>query len=983
MRTSWEPDTSALNVSSLASSHIASPARADPDVPPPETADTDDLWAALPGRSRLRRIRPPASTPTPGAGAGVAASTPTPGTVENRTAAHEALRPAYPTRPRSPSRTHLPSSRPGRPGGYGATLPGRAAVPLTAVSFDGLHPALADSHYLHTVAQVDLLNDEVLRTALAEDTAKAKASMRRDTEWAVRHNILPRTVLTGGRTGVGSKSGSPAKMKPSHAAASTRPSSARAARNRASERRVQAELHQRADAAIERSQATTALAARAGIIAPRGGDQDNSSDDNGDDDNPRSGSRASGIPGRVAPVRRTASGGSGAVATTQTDVAAMRRQIAEAQVRLRAREDADGTTERLAAKAARRAAKAQAKASEVNPVVANMDAVASRIEASLRQEEERVAKQGGEFAPSDVDAATGKLDQERREARFAQLRKDMDRRAAEQDYDSDIEREMGAEAYAKMKEEEELERLRKEEEARMRELEGAWAEQDAWMERYRIAIGHLPPREERDQVHEEHARAQAMLEALLPESDEVTYDVPGTYPRTGNTGGAGTTGDNGAGAGTTRSGGGGDKEHLDVDLDDLPDENQPPARHSLGSSQQPPPQQHPTPSSASQPDTFDQVLAKLTPTERAAIADGSGFFPKYSKHVPKVLGPDNVAQATYPDGGAGKPPKKKPPTVPQPFAFAERDEQGRSRPTIAQAKLEADLEMRRQEEELAMSMRGKFVANPLPQSTLEPRYEQMLEEQEMRRSISAAMNREWLQAMQKPFSFAERDAQRQAEKAARQHATAQARANRFQKPFKATPVPTFVVEDRFSSLMNDMELKKAELRLRARKLLEESSMPKRMEEAMRRETERMGGESSSSAAWDQPRNTGSRPKKVIKNFKAKAVPNFRELHAKFNEQKEKAKRDMPRTVPDVFHLADCGCPRCEAKRAATGGGKNHIRSLRHAVYASTQYTPQDLRWPHQRLNSAHDLIHLFRAAPEEFHQVGIRSRQCVHGNIVN
>ena len=161
-------------------------------------------------------------------------------------------------------------------------------------------------------------------------------------------------------------------------------------------------------------------------------------------------------------------------------------------------------------------------------------------------------------------------------------------------------------------------------------------------------------------------------------------------------------------------------------------------------------------------------------------------------------------------------------------------------------------------------------------------------------------------------------------------------------------------------------------------------MPKRMEEeAMRRETERMGGESSSSAAWDQPRNTGSRPKKVIKNFKAKAVPNFRELHAKFNEQKEKAKRDMPRTVPYVFHLADCGCPRCEAKRAATGGGKNHIRSLLHAVYASTQYTPQDLRWPHQRLNSAHDLIHLFRAAPEEFHQVGIRSRQCVHGNIVN
>lgn len=65
-------------------------------------------------------------------------------------------------------------------------------------------------------------------------------------------------------------------------------------------------------------------------------------------------------------------------------------------------------------------------------------------------------------------------------------------------------------------------------------------------------------------------------------------------------------------------------------------------------------------------------------------------------------------------------------TRPRPFSFAERDEARRK--TLAQIKMEQQLALQAEEEEAARRLRG-FRANPLPRSTLEPRFQAIMVEQ--------------------------------------------------------------------------------------------------------------------------------------------------------------------------------------------------------------------------------------------------------------
>lgn len=69
-------------------------------------------------------------------------------------------------------------------------------------------------------------------------------------------------------------------------------------------------------------------------------------------------------------------------------------------------------------------------------------------------------------------------------------------------------------------------------------------------------------------------------------------------------------------------------------------------------------------------------------------------------------------------------------TRPRPFSFTERDESKQK--TLMRIKVEQQLALKQAEEEAARRVRT-FRANPIPQSTLEPRFQKILVDQAIRR----------------------------------------------------------------------------------------------------------------------------------------------------------------------------------------------------------------------------------------------------------
>ncbi|CAD7700186.1 unnamed protein product, partial [Ostreobium quekettii] len=131
------------------------------------------------------------------------------------------------------------------------------------------------------------------------------------------------------------------------------------------------------------------------------------------------------------------------------------------------------------------------------------------------------------------------------------------------------------------------------------------------------------------------------------------------------------------------------------------------------------------------------------------------------------------------------------PTQQKPFRFEER---ARERPrTIMGVKTEQDVHIKRMEAEAAR--RGSFRANPIPKSTREPRFENILWQQDFRRRTNHDAAVEVLNQMQAPFSFYERD------KLAAQERSRRMRKDpkRFQVPFKAKDVPKHVKEGPYFS----------------------------------------------------------------------------------------------------------------------------------------------------------------------------------------
>lgn len=242
-------------------------------------------------------------------------------------------------------------------------------------------------------------------------------------------------------------------------------------------------------------------------------------------------------------------------------------------------------------------------------------------------------------------------------------------------------------------------------------------------------------------------------------------------------------------------------------------------------------------------------------------------------------------------------------TVPRPFSF-ERREKARPK-SISEVRMEQDLAIEAEVEQAKLSK--PFRANPLPRSTVEPRYQRMLEREEMRREERKASRRAALLESERPFTFYLRakEARRYTQETAEDRA--KRRANKFQRAFKAKEIPRDVKALKLGEMEERDRRRKEEARAAAVAKLAEARLPERMEmweKKMAAASSRTssGSRPSSAPTMSKASSKGQRKTWSFKPAPAKEVPDFNALHENFHRRLQRAKQSRPVTAVQEFRL---------------------------------------------------------------------------------
>ncbi|CAF1026654.1 unnamed protein product [Rotaria sordida] len=234
-------------------------------------------------------------------------------------------------------------------------------------------------------------------------------------------------------------------------------------------------------------------------------------------------------------------------------------------------------------------------------------------------------------------------------------------------------------------------------------------------------------------------------------------------------------------------------------------------------------------------------------------------------------------------------------TVPEPFSLTnsvamDNVHRRKCMHEIQAAKLQKEVD-----DELILN-RQSFKANPVPAHVRMPLYEQLQEEQRIRREQVRHMTKEYLNSISKPFGFDSRD---KGKTILRRHSYSDGDTIRNEPQFKAKPLPDFYY--RTSKDIEEMKEKSLyrsiKKEMRAKELLRQSRLPSSMYE---REQQAKRIRRSLSA------NDLARMGYEEYTFKPKTngyhIPNYDKLHSKFLHQSEQAKRMRAPTKCKPFLL---------------------------------------------------------------------------------
>uniref|UniRef100_A0A672G2T5 Protein FAM161A n=1 Tax=Salarias fasciatus TaxID=181472 RepID=A0A672G2T5_SALFA len=272
------------------------------------------------------------------------------------------------------------------------------------------------------------------------------------------------------------------------------------------------------------------------------------------------------------------------------------------------------------------------------------------------------------------------------------------------------------------------------------------------------------------------------------------------------------------------------------------------------------------------------------------------------------------------DGDGELSPWRRRVTVPKPFQMTLREAERRKHGVKTRSEVEQEnAELRRQLEELAECHR-KFRASPVPAHVHLPLYEELQERNEERRRTLREREEQHLRAVQKPFSFLERERLKREQKQLRRAPSDHDKV----KPFKAKPVPRSVYAAASGERMKEEQLYRSiKIQMRAQELLHSASMPPSM--LARRLSDRKKTRDGDGAAPGDDRHS-HRPQIN------REVPDFDASYRRFQKHLEKRKEVKPTTACEPFELRT-----------------SQIPSHRERILADMekeQGSPRPLRWPY-------------------------------------
>jgi hypothetical protein len=225
-------------------------------------------------------------------------------------------------------------------------------------------------------------------------------------------------------------------------------------------------------------------------------------------------------------------------------------------------------------------------------------------------------------------------------------------------------------------------------------------------------------------------------------------------------------------------------------------------------------------------------------------------------------------------------------TVPQPFRFSERESRRKLFKNIRQQKLD-EMVQEKMAEEYAL-VHHEFRANPIPVTTMLPRFEMLQAAQEARRVEIKQQSYAQAKARDKPFSFYERDKDLLQRRAQAAEATA-AEMRKAAKPHPANPVPWSVTMPIYQQMQQLREQQRQErIRKRAQESLARAELPARMKEHEEKKKTAVVRPGSEVVMGCPPR--------------AREVPDFKKQQAAFQEALERHKTLRQGTVVEEFKL---------------------------------------------------------------------------------
>ncbi|OPJ58882.1 protein FAM161A [Patagioenas fasciata monilis] len=238
-------------------------------------------------------------------------------------------------------------------------------------------------------------------------------------------------------------------------------------------------------------------------------------------------------------------------------------------------------------------------------------------------------------------------------------------------------------------------------------------------------------------------------------------------------------------------------------------------------------------------------------------------------------------------------------TVPKPFQMTIREARKREENIKSKSQVEMENHLLKKQLEEEAECQKQFRANPVPAAVFLPLYHEIVRRNEERRRSVKERSKVKLLASQKPFKFIEREKQRNEMR--KMQLRDLSAPEKKAKPFKAKPVPRCVYSPAVNDKLKEEELyREIRIRMRAEELLRNSSLPNSrlaLTNTNRKKKHKCV----------EPKETENKPK--IKS----SVPDFQQLHKKFQKRLLQQKQVKHLTVCEPFHLRTPSIPSNKGK----------------------------------------------------------------------